>query len=526
MSSSNGVSTFSGQRSEQTQLLIDQTAPSTKAVKAPGIHWTKAMNYMLSICAYRQQVARNVGKPTTDWHAVLEIVNATFPRFPAFVHSYPNGLHIPGILRSQLNDKHRPNDTNLSEHRGKPWILEMKLCTNEEKQEFAGHLGDLIEAEKVLSLQSDSRVIRNTEDPLVWWIEYNVAKSEAERQIVYHRRPSTDTDSDGRDSQDGEQESEDEGFEDEDFMGEQKLQEQTDENNEDNSESTPPARLRQAIVRPLQQSARSGNPLHYLTPTGMNRASDNYVGMLDAPNGSAVNARGQTFSLSQGAPPQAPSADMVARMTVKSDGSVIEQPGSQRRNVQPHPNNNDPLPNSAFGRLIARLNSWPRLPMVHTRKVILSSEQPVVGISGGTTLGNLLVNSTSPLYTSFAGLVHRSMFKDENTEDRAEVDILTCNESACVACNVSDLPTAQLFSERPKQPRPIVYEEDVRMVLNEVPAFQPKGATRDFAYLREGHSYVSDVVFTGGKRVTVDIACKPRSHESINYRSGDILDCF
>jgi hypothetical protein len=136
------------------------------------------MSYILAICYYRQQ---KVGDATTNWSAVLELVNVTFPKFPSFARSFPNGLAETYRLQSNYNARHRPNDIHLNEHRNSAWVLEYDQCTLPEQTESIGHLEDLIEAERALSLRPESSVVRNTENPPVWWIEFNVTNSVAGR---------------------------------------------------------------------------------------------------------------------------------------------------------------------------------------------------------------------------------------------------------------------------------------------------------------------------------------------------------
>jgi hypothetical protein len=72
--------------------------------------WSKAMNYMLAMCIYRQQVRKANGQSRRNWPAVVELVNATFTRFPSFMLSYPNGVDA-ARLQGQYNDRHRPHAT-------------------------------------------------------------------------------------------------------------------------------------------------------------------------------------------------------------------------------------------------------------------------------------------------------------------------------------------------------------------------------------------------------------------------------
>ena len=156
-----------------------------RSEKAARLHCIKGMSYILAICYYRQQ---KIGHATTNWPAVLELVNATFPKFSSFARSFPNGLAKTYRLQSHYNARHLPNDIYVNEYRNSTWVLEYDQCTLPEQTEFIAHLEDLIEAERVLSQRPESSVVRNTEDPPVWWIEFNVTNPVAGRREVLHQR--------------------------------------------------------------------------------------------------------------------------------------------------------------------------------------------------------------------------------------------------------------------------------------------------------------------------------------------------
>ena len=171
--------------------------------------WSKATNYMLVMCIYRQSKLNANDKRQINWDAVVDLVNATFTKFPSFVRSYPNGVGSKR-LQGQYGGRHRPHATRPGEHKVSHWALEEDSITVAEEVEFTGHLDDLVEAERRLDLDPNSEVRINTEEPRVWCIEFNVAESSRdwEERYVYDYAAEDETDS--PDSQGGEQEPEDE----------------------------------------------------------------------------------------------------------------------------------------------------------------------------------------------------------------------------------------------------------------------------------------------------------------------------
>ena len=171
--------------------------------------WSKATNYMLVMCIYRQSKLNANDKRQINWDAVVDLVNATFTKFPSFVRSYPNGVGSKR-LQGQYGGRHRPHATRPSEHKVSHWALEEDSITVAEEVEFTGHLDDLVEAERRLDLDPNSEVRINTEEPRVWCIEFNVAESSRDWEERYVYNYAAEVEADSPDSHGGEQEPEDE----------------------------------------------------------------------------------------------------------------------------------------------------------------------------------------------------------------------------------------------------------------------------------------------------------------------------
>jgi hypothetical protein len=408
------------------------------------------MSYILAICYYRQQ---KVGDATTNWPAVLELVNATFPKFPSFARSFPNGLAETYRLQSNYNARHCPNDIHLNEHRNSAWVLEYDQCTLPEQTEFIGHLEDLIEAEQVLSLRPESSVVRNTENPPVWWIEFNVTNSVAGQREVPHQR------------------SEPEGEEmEEDGAGDQRV----GQDEKATAESNVPSNWRSAPYEAfLQLRARR----HGL---GDHAAPIDYAALET----SAVDS----------VPPN------VDRNVPHTGNTATDLATSDQKD-------NHSEAREGLDRLVKKLHSWPELPMVHTKKVDFAAARPIITIRASSfsrrDAEKVSVGSTSPVY-SFAGRVYKVDLIDEATGQTAEVDFLLCSVKFCGICYSANACLAQVIPSLGRQ-RPIIHEDDMRMVAGQGPTFAPGGQTLEANNVPFLHSYVLHVVFAGGKRILVDV---------------------
>ena len=309
------------------------------------------MSYILAICYYRQQ---KVGHATTNWPAVLELVNATFPKFPSFARSFPNGLSETYRLQSHYNARHLPNDIYVKEHRNSAWVLEYDQCTLPEQTEFIAHLEDLIEAERALSRRPESSVVRNTEDTPVSWIELNVTNSVAGRRGVLHQRSEPEG-----------EEMEDDGAGDQRFGQDEKA----------TAESNVPSSWRSAPYEAfLQLTARRDG-------LGDHAASIDYAALET----SAVDS--VSSNVDRNVPPISDPATFLAKSDQKDNHSEARD---------------------GLDRLVGKLHSWPELPMVHAETAEFKSGKPTITI-GASSFGRreaeeISVGSISPVY-SFAGRV-------------------------------------------------------------------------------------------------------------------------
>jgi hypothetical protein len=158
-------------------------------------------------------------------------------------------------------------------------------------------------------------------------------------------------------------------------------------------------------------------------------------------------------------------------------------------------------------RLVGKLHSWPELPMVHTETVEFKSGKPTITI-GASSFGRrrteeVFVGSISPVY-SFAGRVYKVDFIDEATGQTAEVDSLLCSVRFCGFCHSANACLAEVIPSLGRQ-RPVIHEDDMKMVAGQGPTFAPGGQTLEANNVPFLHSYVLHVVFADGKRILVDV---------------------
>ena len=323
-----------------------------------------------------------------------------------------------------------------------------------------------------MSLRPDSAVVEHTEEAPVWWIEFNVTNAEHTRKVTYHQRDESSED-EHHQVQDG--------------------KEGDEESSEKDDKSDRP---------PLVSHDKSHSP-----------ASTQPIG-IGARSNAVVNI---TSSLAQEA---SDSSDGTHGLANENNKAQVIPETEATQHVR---NGKNVSPNDPFHRLITKLHSWPRLPMAHSRKVDSRAGQPVIvtrGIStGAIATGEIFVCSSSPVYAS-AGHVRRIVFCDQVTGQRADVDVLLCSQSVCVACNLDDSPTSQSITRHPRQARPLVHENDIVMVPYQGPTFQPQTRRALANPARIGPTDVLEVMFTGGKRMMVDVVYRPASQGPEFYRLG------
>jgi hypothetical protein len=457
------------------------------------------MSYLLTMSIHCQ---RN-GKQRTNWPPVLELVNATFTRFPSFVLAYPNGLEHPNILSVQYKERHRADGVGSRDHRVRPkaWVLAQDLCTPAEMREFMGYVEDLIEAERVLSLKPDSSVIRNTEDPRVYWIVFNVARSMQERQVTYYQSPSSEAEDGNFRVQRGHQEMEDGEMGQQHEIADGESMEHEEEQDEQTSAGIA-----------VSSSSRFVPAKSSLQPTAR---ANLLIGGAPSTDGtlSGTSTRNTEFHHSSG---NTHSTAYYATSGASGRTSVAQRPSSQDLSSSLDGVEARDLLSAEINfkaregliKLIEKLHSWPELAIVHTKKVDFTTGKPIVVIQAASfkrkQAEEVFVGSASPVY-SFAGRVYKMEFRDEVTGQSVEVDTLLCSEKFCATCNSANECLAEAMSLMPRQ-RPVIHEGDMVMIPRQGPTFAPGGQAREANDTPFEHSYVLYVVFSGLKRFLVDVA--------------------
>lgn len=480
--------------------------------------WSKATNYMLVMCIYRQSKLNANDKRQINWDAVVDLVNATFTKFPSFVRSYPNGVGSKR-LQGQYGGRHRPHATRPSEHKVSHWALEEDSITVAEEVEFTGHLDDLVEAERRLDLDPNSEVRINTEEPRVWCIEFNVAESSRdwEERYVYDYAAEDETDS--PDSQGGEQEPEDEEMSEGDVENSDQVV-QGDEVGGDESQED-------EIMYEEPTPAGSNPPP---SPANRHRLDDNghLTGNGDSETPASIPELINASDIARRASDLAGAAPAV--QNARRRAPVARSRPNQRRLTAEHSqvarsNHSSPLMDT-FTHLISRLNAWPEIPTLHTSKVDRNPALAMVSthsiLSGPVSPEEIFVSSNDPIHSA-EGAVQRIWFHDHTTDQWAEVDVLLCDERPCAVCESSHVPTSAASYIQHGQMRPVVSEEDLVMVPGQGLTFQPGHSIHGTDIVQPGNRYISHVMFTGGKRVLVDIVHQPVGDEVITPRP-DILD--
>jgi hypothetical protein len=466
------------------------------------MEWSKATNYMLTMCVYRQSTPTGNNERKINWDAVVDLVNATFTRFPSFVLSYPNGV-TSHRLQGQYGGRHRPHATRPTEHTVSHWALEHDTATVAEEAEFTSHLDDLVEAERILDLDPNSSVAINTEKPRIWWIEFNVAAFKRDYHAKYPTDYSAEDGSDSQGSQDGEEGQEDEEMDD-DAM-EYPDEEMQDVEDGDQEEDI----VYEEQEQPPAGSDAPSSPGNAFATVTSNALDDNAhsIGQGDSDTSKSIPALIKANSNARR--PRALAGTRTSIRPARRLASVARtRPGQDRLSAEENSsarNGLGPAPMDHFTRLISRLNSWPEIPMVHTKKVDRNSALSMIStqflLSGPVSPEEIFVSSNAPA-NSFMGRVHRIWFNDHTTDQWAEVDVLICDERHCDDCH-SRSPLPPLLQQR--QTCPLVHEDDLAMVPHQGLTFQPGGRIWELNNMQSGHSYVQYVTFTGGKRVLVDV---------------------
>jgi hypothetical protein len=463
------------------------------------------MSYLLSMSIHRQRTS----KEKINWPPVLELVNATFTRFPSSVLAYPNGLQHPNILSVQYKERHREDGAGSLTHRvrSKAWVLALDLCSPAEKKEFMGYFEDLVEAERVLSLTPGSSVVRNTGDPTVCWIEFNVAKSWQERHAIYYKSSSPEDEDGDQGVQGGDPEIEDEEMEQqhEEIADGEGMEQEEQQDEQTRADIAGPSTSRFAPAKlSLQPSARA-NVLIGDAPSTSGTSSE----ISTSNPGSSFHPSGNAYPAAYYPTYDASGRPVVAQTTFSEDlsSSLDGTLWAEARNRLITEDN--VKAREGLNKLIEKLHSWPLLPMVHTKKVDSTTGKPIVTIRAASfkrkQAEEVFVDSTSPVY-NFAGRVYKVEFKDAVTGQSAETDVLLCSEKYCATCDSANECLAEAISVLMPKQRPIIHEDDMIVVPRQGPTFAPGRQSREANTLSLEHSYVLHVVFTGGKRFLVDVA--------------------
>jgi hypothetical protein len=151
----------------------DNLTQDAKKDSDPRINWTKEMTFMLALAAEHQKKTSLGGGESTNWNAVLEVMNEMWKRSHDFGLEYPEGLGTSDRLRSQYHERHRPHKLHSTKHRKPSWALEPSLCTVDERRDFPSLADAVIQAETFLRNTPGSIVLHpgpNAER----WPQYDV----------------------------------------------------------------------------------------------------------------------------------------------------------------------------------------------------------------------------------------------------------------------------------------------------------------------------------------------------------------
>jgi hypothetical protein len=146
----------------------------------------------------------------------------------------------------------------LEMHKAKQWRLEPDSIP--EEAEYTSLLDDLVEAERLLSLQPGSSVVRNTESPRVWWIDFNVVDSQQEWDPEYHYDYASEAGSDEQDGHESDQE-----MEGDDESEQNALQEEIVYEDQEQASASLVHRRHSASIRVLNDTAHATGHLGFDT---------------------------------------------------------------------------------------------------------------------------------------------------------------------------------------------------------------------------------------------------------------------
>ena len=364
---------------------------------------------------------------------------------------------------------------------------------------------DLVEAERVLSLKPGSSVVRNTEDPRVYWIEFNVARSMHERQVTYYPSAPSEAEDGNHRVQHGHQEMEDEemGRQHEEIADGDSMEHEEEKDEQTSAGIAAASFSGFAPAKSSLQSTAGADPLIGGAPLTGGILSGTSAGNTDFPHSS-----GDTHPTADYATFAASGRTFVAQRTVSQDlsSSIVDTLFTEARDRLSAEISTKVR--EGLIKLIEKLHSWPELPMVHTKKVDFTTDKPIVVIQAASfehkQAEEIFVGSASPVY-SFSGRVYKVEFKDEVTGQSVETDTLLCSEKFCATCNSANECLAEVMSLMPRQ-RPVINEGDMVMIPRQGPTFAPGGQVREANATPFEHSYVLHVMFTGLKRLLVDVA--------------------
>jgi hypothetical protein len=322
-----------------------------------------------------------------------------------------------------------------------------------------------------------------------------VADAEQERDPEYHYDYASEAGSDDQDAQDGDQDMEgedvrnsDQEMESKEERGREIAQEDVVDESQEQASASPEHRRHSASISIPNGTAHPTRRLGFDTSTSI-------PDMINATDESQ-----RTRDLG-GAAPTAKKTPRRAPLARSRPRQIADMPTTDR----------DPLLMDSFTHLVWRLHAWSEIPMVHSKSVDRSTNLRVVStrtiLSGPAKAENIFVSTNSQPHP-FAARVYSAHFHDHTTNQYGEVDVL---------------PASEAVAGQRGQSRPVISEEDMKMVPGQGLTFQPSELAWQNTTSQTGGSYPSHVVFTGGKRVVVDIVHQPAVNEATPRRL-DILD--
>jgi hypothetical protein len=485
--------------------LTDHLKQAAKKDTGPLIRWLKEMNFAVALAAEHQKFPFGADQEmTTRWPAVFFIINRVFQRFPKFVQDYPQGFHDPNKMKSQFNDRDRPHARDPSKHAKSNWIFQRASCSTAEQQAMAAIATEVINTERVLSATKDS-IVRDPGVNAIRWVEYDVKAvdstdtKDTKRKLHSSGDAASDTPVKKARRRRAAQKPDEEEEEDE-------------EDEEDEDEEEQEVQDEQASSSPAQR------------PHKGRRRADETRAEADLRYAAAAKAvRGGAASVQNAA-----------------EGSFFDEDEAEE-GIQQHSS----VPN-AFDNVLATLNTGTDLQMVHASKVDFSADHAVIVVletrpaaplnaaldlsfdlnmfgesqdedgdgeaavpyhsAKFIELEDIFVSQTSQTY-SLAGQVCRAEFRDEMTQRHAQADVMLCSPDTCDLCCAGEpSPVATSQAEQ----RPMVRVEDIIELEGNVWSFLPVGIlNRRFESSYKTTDRVLEVVFTGGRRVKVEVFEEP-----------------